>query len=112
MPTKNETSGQFFCEIDGEMKPLGKSIEMKRKIKHCPFCGEKAETFRIPENDEKEMAQHPKWKWNYPGMWVIGCNTEMCMGNINHFTMVFVDEESAIETWNRRACKCHNEKSN
>lgn len=75
----------------------------KSKIKKCPFCGEKADTFHIPQNDEKEKAQHPKWEWNYPGMWVIGCGTEMCMGNLGHFAMVFVDEESAIKTWNKRA---------
>lgn len=73
-----------------------------KELKKCPFCGRKATTFHIPENDEKEMKTHPKWEWNYPGMWVIGCDTEMCMGNINHFTMVFVDEQSAIETWNKR----------
>lgn len=75
----------------------------KKKIKKCPFCGEKADTFHIPQNDKKEMEQHPKWEWNYPGMWVIGCDTEMCMGNLGHFAMVFVDEESAIKTWNKRA---------
>ena len=73
-----------------------------KRIKTCPFCGDKAHTFRIPENDEKEMAHHPKWEFNNPGKWVIGCETEMCMGNINHITMVFVDEEDAIETWNKR----------
>lgn len=75
----------------------------RKKIKNCPFCGDKARTFHIPENDENEMSQHPKWAWNNPGMWVIGCDTEMCMGNINHFTMVFVTDEDAIETWNKRS---------
>lgn len=73
------------------------------KIKSCPFCGGVSETFHIPENDTKKMGKHPKlWKWNYPGMWVIGCNTDMCMGNINHITMIFTDEESAIKAWNQR----------
>ncbi len=79
---------------------------MNDRIKNCPFCGGKATTFHIPENDEKEMKQHSKWKWNYSGMWVIGCDTEMCYGNINHFAMIFVDEESAITAWNRRTCIC------
>lgn len=112
MPTKNKTNRQLFCEVDGEIKPLGKSVEIKTKIKPCPFCGEKAKTFHIPENNEEEVKQHLNWKWNYPGMWVIGCDTEMCMGNINHFTMIFIDEESAVETWNRRVCKCRKEKLN
>lgn len=102
MPIKNETNSQIFCEVDGKIKPLGKSVEIKPKIKPCPFCGGKATTFHIPENNKEEMKQHPDWKWNCPGMWVIGCDTEMCMGNMNYFTMVFVDEESAIETWNKR----------
>lgn len=78
---------------------------MSEKIKPCLFCGENAITFHIPHNEEKENVQHPKWEWNYPGMWVIGCDTEMCMGNINHFTMVFADEKSAIDTWNKRRYK-------
>lgn len=35
-------------------------------------------------------------------LFVVGCNTPMCYGNINHFTMVFVSKESAIDTWNTR----------
>ena len=74
----------------------------ERKILPCPFCGEKAKTFHIPENDKEEMKNHPKWKWKHPGMWVIGCDTEMCMGNIGHFAMIFETEEDAIKTWNTR----------
>lgn len=75
----------------------------ERKILPCPFCGEKAKTFHIPENDEEEMKKHPKWKWNNPGMWVIGCDTNyMCIGNINHFGTLFLTEEDAIKTWNTR----------
>lgn len=73
------------------------------KLKPCPFCGGKAITFHIPENDEKEMSLHPTWKWNDPGMYVVGCSTEMCYGNIHHFCMIFLTEEDAVETWNRRA---------
>lgn len=75
---------------------------MSKAIKNCPFCGGEAETFHIPENDEEEMKYHPNWKWNDPGMWVIGCDTEMCMGNIGRFAMIFVSEEDAIKTWNTR----------
>ena len=75
----------------------------ERKILPCPFCGEKAKTFHIPENDEEEMKNHPKWKWKHPGMWVIGCDTYyMCMGDINHYAMIFETEEDAIKTWNTR----------
>lgn len=36
-------------------------------------------------------------------MWTIGCQDDsLCMGNINHVNMIFVTEESAIETWNTR----------
>ena len=73
----------------------------------CPFCGKPAEALQIPENDEKEMLEHPQWKWNNPGKWIVGCWTEMCMGNINHMTMVFVTEENAIEAWNRRSTDGH-----
>lgn len=36
-------------------------------------------------------------------MWVIGCETDMCIGNIGHFAMIFVEKKDAIEAWNRRA---------
>jgi hypothetical protein len=74
-----------------------------KNIKPCPFCGGDARVWRIPQNDEEEMKQHPKWKWNFPGMWVIGCETPMCPGNINSFGMVFVSRGSAIGKWN---CRC------
>ena len=72
------------------------------KPKKCPFCGGKGHTFQIPENTEQERKEHPNWDWKYPGFWIVGCWTEMCMGNINHITMVFVSEQSAVETWNTR----------
>ena len=72
------------------------------EIKPCPFCGEKAETFHIPDNDEQERLEHPKWDWNNPCKWVIGCWTDGCFGNINHVTMTFFNEKDAINTWNRR----------
>ena len=72
------------------------------KIKPCPFCGQEAATFHIPKNTPEENKLNPLWEWKYPGMWVIGCNTPVCFGNQNNRTMVFFDEESAIETWNTR----------
>lgn len=69
--------------------------QKRNGIKYCPFCGGTATTFQIPNNDRNE---HVKWEWNYPGMWVIGCNTDGCFGNINHFTMIFANEENAIKT--------------
>ena len=72
------------------------------KIKNCPFCGGEAKTFHIPENTEEENKKHPLWNWNHPGMWVIGCDTPLCFGNINHKAMLFFDEESAVEIWNKR----------
>ena len=73
------------------------------KLKPCPFCGEEACTFHIPENTLLELSTHPNWRWRNPGMWVIGCDTEECMGNFNHVTMVFMTEEDAKKAWNRRA---------
>lgn len=55
-------------------------------LKPCPFCGRPA---AYCKNDD--------------GLYVVGClDDHMCMGNINHITMVFVSKESAIATWNRR----------
>ena len=73
-----------------------------RNLKRCPFCGGKAHTFHIPENDDQEMNMHPRWKWNNPGMWVVGCDTDMCMVNINIFATVFTSEEAAANAWNKR----------
>lgn len=73
-------------------------------LKPCPFCGGKAITFQIPENTEEETKTHPKWQWNNPGMWVVGCDEDpLCMGNYNHVTMLFITKEHAVSTWNRRA---------
>ena len=58
----------------------------ERTLKPCPFCGGKAEMGKLTEC-----------------LWIVGCNTLMCLGNINHASMYFVDAESAVETWNRRA---------
>lgn len=74
-----------------------------QKIKNCPFCGGKAHSFQIPENNAEERRQHPKWDWNYPGMWVIGCEEMECFGNINNFSRIFTTEGNAIRAWNRRA---------
>ena len=57
------------------------------KLLKCPFCGGEAEVGLTNQHDK---------------LFVVGCNTPMCYGNINHFTMVFVSEETAIETWNTR----------
>ena len=57
------------------------------ELKCCPFCGGKAEVGYANQHDK---------------LFVVGCNTPMCYGNINHFTMVFVSKESAIDAWNTR----------
>ena len=57
------------------------------ELKCCPFCGGKAEVGYTNQHDK---------------LFVVGCNTPMCYGNINHFTMVFVSKENAINTWNTR----------
>lgn len=64
---------------------------MQNELKPCPFCGCKATVLKIPEG------------LNWSGFYVVGCDEgDMCMGNINNFTMIFVTPEMAAETWNRR----------
>ena len=75
----------------------------KKRVFPCPFCGQEASIFQIPENTPEEQAEHPKWIWKAPGWYVIGCSTEMCFGNINHMTMAFFTEDSARKAWNTRA---------
>lgn len=77
---------------------------MKRntRIKRCPFCKCKGEVFLIPDNDTEENEFHPGWRWNDSGLWVIGCDTPNCFGNMNHKTMVFLSKEQAIKIWNNR----------
>ena len=66
--------------------------KVSENVKPCPFCGGKANIVKIPEG------------LNYAGLYVVGCDDDMmCLGNINHFTMIFTGEESATEAWNRRA---------
>lgn len=79
---------------------------MKKRIEICPFCYQKAFTVQIPKNDKEEMKLHPNWKWNHAGKWIIGCDTVGCCRNIQNYTMVFDDEESAIDAWNEHACSC------
>lgn len=43
------------------------------KLLKCPFCSGEAEVGYTNQHDK---------------MFVVGCNTPMCYGNINHFTMV------------------------
>ena len=57
-------------------------------LKCCPFCGGEAEVGLTNQHDK---------------LFVVGCNTPMCYGNINHFTMGFASKESALNTWNTRA---------
>ena len=64
---------------------------MPNELKPCPFCGGEAEVVKIPEG------------LNWEGCYVVGCDdNSMCMGNINHFTMVFFTPETATEAWNKR----------
>lgn len=58
------------------------------KLLKCPFCGGEAEIGHTKHHDK---------------LFVVGCNTPMCYGNINHFTMGFASKESALNTWNTRA---------
>jgi hypothetical protein len=61
--------------------------------------------FRIPENTPKETEQHPNWLWRDAGMYVVGCDTDMCIANYNNKAIVFSSIESARKAWNRRVDK-------
>lgn len=72
-------------------------------LKPCPFCGGEAMLFHIPENTPDEMEEHPMWRWNNPGWWVVGCYYKHeCFLNFNHKSVIFETEKDAIEAWNRR----------
>ena len=65
---------------------------MASELKPCPFCGKTATVLEVPKG------------LNGAGLYVVGCTVDdMCMGNINHLTMLFYTQESAIEHWNKRA---------
>lgn len=84
-------------------KILSEALEREEHTPlQCPFCGANGETFQIPTNDKEENMQHPKWVWNDPGMWLVGCWTDGCLGNINNKARVFISEDEAIQAWNRR----------
>lgn len=72
------------------------------KLKPCPFCGGEAWTFHVPENDENE-TKLLEWIWRTPGRWLVGCDTQLCMLNINNMPETFASEQEAAEAWNRRA---------
>ena len=72
------------------------------KLKPCPFCGGEAWTFHIPENNEYETKLH-EWIWRTPGRWLVGCDTQLCMLNINNMPETFASEQEAAEAWNKRA---------
>ena len=73
-----------------------------KNLRPCPFCGEKAILFRIPENTKEEMEQHPNWYWRDAGMYVVGCRTNMCIANFNNKSIIFSSPETAAKAWNTR----------
>lgn len=57
------------------------------KLKPCPFCGGEATIYTVV--------------W---GRYVVGCETGKCYCNtMTHDLPIFIDEQEAIEAWNRRA---------
>lgn len=57
-------------------------------LKPCPFCGGKAETWRVLDTN----------------MYMVGCvDDQNCIGNIKQVARVFLTDKSAVATWNRRA---------
>ena len=84
-------------------KKGGSGMSKMPKLKPCPFCGRHGDLFQIPENNKEENERHPNWSWRDPGMWLVGCWTPECFGNINHKTMVFISPEDAAEKWNERS---------
>ena len=62
--------------------------QQRDRLKPCPFCGGKAETWRVLDTN----------------MYMVGCvEDQNCIGNIKQFVRVFPTDESAVTTWNRRA---------
>lgn len=60
------------------------------RLKPCPFCGGKARVLKAPCGEFRDF-------------FIVGCfDDDLCFGNINHMTMIFVTQERAEETWNRR----------
>lgn len=57
----------------------------EKKLKQCPFCGGKAELYRISSR------------------WVVGCTTSMQKCPCRPWTGGQTSQEEAIEIWNRRA---------
>ena len=56
------------------------------KLKPCPFCGGEATIT------------------NRVSFYSVGCTMDyMCPMNINHDLLLFVSEETAAKSWNRRA---------
>lgn len=77
-------------------------MKHKKRIRKCPYCKQKADVWQIPENNTEEKEAHPGWCWKDDGMWIIGCDTPNCFGNMNNKTMVFLSKEQAIRVWNNR----------
>ena len=71
-------------------------------LKSCPFCGGVATIFHIPANTIEEIAMHPKWAWSYPDTWIVGCDSELCIGKLEGNFRHFMSEEQAATAWNRR----------
>ena len=70
------------------------------KLRNCPYCGRKAETFQFPENTALENELHPHLIWKNPGKWTVGCTGEpTCCGSICH-APIFITEEEAANAWN------------
>lgn len=69
------------------MSFLKRRPKMGYYLKPCPFCGGKAEMWRVPDTD----------------LYIVGCvDDHLCMGNVNHITRVFTTAGSAARTWNKR----------
>ena len=63
------------------------------ELKRCPFCGELAEVYRIPE------------EFPMRGLWVVGCDGKdgsLCPGHIHKWSPVYATRELAVEKWNTR----------
>ncbi len=60
-------------------------------LKPCPFCGGKAKVIKCPCGE-------------FRNLYVVGCfDDDMCLGNLNHITMIFTTKQNAEQAWNRRA---------
>jgi len=68
------------------------------KPMRCPFCGGKGIIWKIPEDDRHARPI-------LRGMWIVGCEHDLCPGYAYNCTPFYMSREMALDHWNRRGGK-------